>query len=36
VVPLPRQLRGPLREPVGAAPLDRGSPLHEWFYRGEI
>jgi len=35
-VPLPRLLRGPLREPVGAALLDRGSPLHDWFDRGEI
>ena len=35
-VPLPRLLRGPLREPIGAALLDRGSPLHDWFDRGEI
>jgi asparagine synthase (glutamine-hydrolysing) len=35
-VPLGRLLRGSLREPVGAALLDRGSPLHDWFDRGEI
>ena len=35
-LPLPRLLRGSLRAPVGAALLDRGSPLHDWFDRGEI
>ena len=35
-VPLPRLLRGRLREPVGAALLDRCSPLHQWFDRREI
>jgi asparagine synthase (glutamine-hydrolysing) len=35
-VPLPRLLRGSLREPVGGALLERGSPLHVWFDRGEI
>jgi asparagine synthase (glutamine-hydrolysing) len=34
--PLPRLLRGALREPVGATLLDRGSPLDEWFDRREI
>jgi asparagine synthase (glutamine-hydrolysing) len=34
--PLSRLLRGALREPVGAALLDRGSPLSQWFDRGEI
>jgi len=35
-VPLPRLLRGALREPVGAALLDSSSPLHAWLDRGEI
>jgi asparagine synthase (glutamine-hydrolysing) len=35
-VPLTRLLRGPLRDPVGAALLEGGSPLHAWFDRGEI
>lgn len=35
-VPLARLLRGCLREPVGAALLDRASPLNEWFERREI
>jgi asparagine synthase (glutamine-hydrolysing) len=35
-VPLPRLLRGLLREPVGAALLDHGSPLHAWFEPREI
>jgi asparagine synthase (glutamine-hydrolysing) len=35
-VPLPRLLRGPLREAIGGALLDRGSPLHAWFERAEI
>ena len=34
--PLSRLLRGALRAPVGAALLDRGSPLGEWFDRNEI
>jgi asparagine synthase (glutamine-hydrolysing) len=34
--PLPRLLRGALREPVGATLLDRSSPLNEWFDRREI
>src|SRR5262249_18126736 len=35
-VPLSRLLRGCLHEPVGAALLDPGSPLNEWFDRREI
>jgi asparagine synthase (glutamine-hydrolysing) len=35
-LPLSPLLRGCLREPVGAALLDRRSPLHEWFDRNEI
>jgi asparagine synthase (glutamine-hydrolysing) len=35
-LPLSRLLRGCLREPVGAALLDRSSRLHEWFDRNEI
>jgi asparagine synthase (glutamine-hydrolysing) len=35
-VPLSRLLRGSLKEPVGAALLDHGSPLHAWFNRREI
>jgi asparagine synthase (glutamine-hydrolysing) len=35
-VPLPRLLRGSLRGRVGAALLDRRSPLHEWFDCREI
>jgi asparagine synthase (glutamine-hydrolysing) len=34
--PLSRLLRGCLREPVGAALLDPGSPLMDWFDRREI
>jgi asparagine synthase (glutamine-hydrolysing) len=35
-VPLSRLLRSTLKEPVGAALLDRGSPLHAWFDSCEI
>ena len=35
-VPLANLLRGCLREPVGAALLDRSSPLGDWFDRGEV
>ncbi len=35
-IPLPRLLRGPLRDSVGASLLDRRSPLHAWFERREI
>jgi asparagine synthase (glutamine-hydrolysing) len=35
-VPVSRLLRGVLRDPVAATLLDRGSPLNEWFDRGEI
>jgi asparagine synthase (glutamine-hydrolysing) len=35
-VPLARMLRGPLKEPVGAAILGKTSPLGEWFREGEV
>lgn len=35
-VPLTRLLRGPLRDRVGAALLNSGSPLHQWFHAAEI
>lgn len=35
-VPLARMLRGPLKEPVGAAILGHTSPLREWFRQDEV